>query len=91
MYFQYALLTIDTTRGRRLSSEFHSTKCQSIRILYICTDFVTKCHTGRAHILVTFVFKGYVSTLHIVWQEDTVNNIFCIMCRYYMATECNTN
>lgn len=35
--------------GGRLSSEFLSTKCQSIHILYICTDFVTQCHTGRAH------------------------------------------
>lgn len=77
-----------------VSSEFIRTKCSSIHVLYIiCTDFITKCHTTRAHIniLVTLVFKGYVSTLHILCQGDIINIIFCIMCKYYMATECNTN
>lgn len=59
--------------GRRLSSEFLSTKCQSIRILYICTDFVTQCHTGRAH----------THTSRLRFQRLCVSSAYCVARRYY--------
>lgn len=57
--------------GVDTSSECLPTKHQSIHILYICTDFVTKCDTvGRTHFQRSRVNPAYV------WQEATINIIF---------------